>query len=188
MRKHTIRVVIACLLLSGICIVGTSCVSAQRTGQAQSDAEAASGIIAMIDEQIDGLIADIEAMPADSPGRESMLAKLDDWQDERDKWVPILTQAEATLRQSDGAWSWAEAGLAVLAGVFPAAGVGQILLRRSRLAFDNVVASVAAGGGPADPSAAALVMKPAVKAQVEAVRQRIGDKPLEPTPAETVSA
>ena len=171
-------------LIAALVLLG-GCVSAGQLAEAHATIDTMTSTLAVLDEELDGLKADLLAINADDPDSEDyadkLIALINDKSATARKVSDALQAASNTVNQSDSAWGWAEAAAGALAMFVPGAGAGITLVRRSRRAFEGVVASIAAGGGPVNPEAARAAMShyKGLKARVTASRVAIGDKVMD---------
>ena len=147
-----------------------------------AEAQTAADILAA---EIEGLKADLEALSESNPEAaavaDQLVAMINDKSEQAEKWRQVFNEAQTRLQTANSGWDFLEVATGVAAGLFPPLAVGVPIIRRSRQAFDGVVASVAAGGGPVDPQAVRDAMShyPGLKERVTATRVRIGDKKIE---------
>jgi len=173
-------IVYAAVMLS---IIGFGCaMTPDAAEQLAGQANSANNSIGVISEEIAGLRADLEALNAEDPEAADAAAALidliDSKADEIERWQGVLDDATAKLAQAEDGWDLAEIIMGVGAGLFPPLAVGVPILQRSRRAFEGVIASVAAGGGPKDAQAVrdAMAHYPGLKERVTNTRVKLGDK------------
>jgi len=185
----TAKKYIAVCVLIEACLIGAvlvpSCTSAQKVGEAHADKVAAEGALDVIQRELVGLRTDLEAINVEDPDAEEatdmLVALLTEKTEAANKVITALKNANKIIEADKTAWGWTEAALGLATGFFPPLAVATPLLKRSRRAFEGVVASVAAGGGPKDPEAVRQAMShyPGLKDRVTATRVKIGDKTME---------
>jgi len=181
MPKHFYEFCGGALLVTALLVILLSlggCASAEKVAAAEEQASAAELVLDGIGSEIAGLIADLDKMDGETAARTAEY--IQSKQAEYEEWAGILKDANSTITASNDAWGWAEAAAGALAAFIPGAGVAVPMIRRSRNAFENTVAVIAAGGGPKDPDAANAAQShyPGLKAMVTAQRVKIGDKEI----------
>jgi hypothetical protein len=203
MRRRGI-IVVAVGAVMALGIVGMAgCDSPRRIGadiaQAEREADRAEGVAETLRTEIEGLKSDLAALGERDPETgelvvadeqtakvaADLLALIESKTDEANEWLDRFAAAEAAAEEArakaeraEDAWDWAEVFVGLAAGIFPPAAVAIPIVQRSRRAFEGVVASVAAGGGPADAEATrkAMAAVPGLKDRVTKVRVKMGDK------------
>lgn len=188
----------ACLSILIVAGCASPAAIQRQADAAAGDMEQARTAADVLRAELDGLRADLLALgerdpetgalivpPAAAETAADLLALIESKSAEASQWLDALDAAQRSWQdaaaKAEGAvdgWSVAETAALLAAGFFPPAAVAVPVIRRSRAAFEGVVASMAAGGGPANPEAARAAMKavPGLKDRVTAVRVKIGDK------------
>jgi len=172
------------LLALGLSLCLSGCKSPQEVGEARATITAGEAMLETLNTEMAGLRADLETISATDPDAQetadALIALLEEKGQDYERWVGALTSAYDTASTSDNAWGWLEAIAGAAAVFVPGAGIALPIIRRSRNAFDGVVAAIEEGGGPVNKDATRTAMNLlGIKDRVTASRVSQGFKTIE---------
>ena len=172
------------LLALSLSLCLTGCKSAQDVGEAQKTITAGEAMLETISTELEGLKADLALLDRTDPDAaetaDAFIELINEKGEEWNRVVGAVTTAYDTASSSDNAWGWLEAIAGAVAVFVPGAGIALPIIRRSRNAFDGVVAAIEEGGGPVNKEETRSAMNLlGIKGRVTASRVRQGFKTME---------